>query len=160
MRSHVRGLSSGVEGVYRLFGHCLNSWTQCPKNGHKIVTRRDTPRAYQANSSHQANLRTIIRGRIIAKFLSLLWLKKKTSLQVLGERIRAARKNLRMSQEDLALESDIDRSYIGGVERGERNLSFKKLCSVAGVIGLDLGELCADLPVIHERSSKAMRAKP
>jgi len=31
---------------------------------------------------------------------------------------------------DLAA-SDIDRSYIGGVERGQRNLSFKKLCSIA-----------------------------
>jgi transcriptional regulator with XRE-family HTH domain len=31
-----------------------------------------------------------------------------------------------MSQEDLAHRANIDRSYMGGVERGERNLSFKK----------------------------------
>ena len=44
----------------------------------------------------------MIRGSIIATFGNLLWLKQ-TSLQVLGERIRAARKGKGLSQEDLAL---------------------------------------------------------
>jgi transcriptional regulator with XRE-family HTH domain len=61
-------------------------------------------------------------------------LKKLNSRETLGRRIREARKKMGLSQEDLALESDIDRSYIGGVERGERNLSFKKLCAIARVI--------------------------
>jgi transcriptional regulator with XRE-family HTH domain len=78
---------------------------------------------------------------------------KKTSLQVLGQGIRAARKAKQLSQEDLALESDIDRSYIGGVEQGQRNLSFKKLCSIAWVVECDVGSLCDGLPVAHERPS-------
>jgi transcriptional regulator with XRE-family HTH domain len=78
-------------------------------------------------------------------------LKKKSSLQVLGERIRAARKAKQLSQEDLALESDIDRSYIGGVERGQRNLSFRKLCALAFILGCDVGSLCSGLPLTHER---------
>jgi len=78
-------------------------------------------------------------------------LKKKTSLQILGERIRQTRKECKLSQEDLALESDIDRSFIGGVERGERNLSFKKLCDIARVLKCDLSELCHDLPVSGEK---------
>ena len=96
-------------------------------------------------------MRIIIRGRLIGISLSLLWLKKKTSLQVLGERIRAARKAKRLSQEDLALLAEIDRSYIGGVERGERNMSFEKLCSICWVVECDVGFLCRGLPLAHER---------
>lgn len=70
---------------------------------------------------------------------------------MLGERIRAARKAKRLSQEDLALEADIDRSYIGGVERGQRNLSFKKLCAIAFILGCDAGSLCSGLPLAHEK---------
>ena len=55
-----------------------------------------------------------------------------------------------MSQEDLALESNIDPSYIGGVERGQRNPSFKKLCAIARTIGRDVGSLCRNLPLSHE----------
>lgn len=56
-----------------------------------------------------------------------------------------------LSQEDLALLSGIDRSYVGGVERGERNLSFKKLCAISWVLECDLGSLCAELPLAHEK---------
>jgi transcriptional regulator with XRE-family HTH domain len=45
------------------------------------------------------------------------------------------RKVKNLTQEDLAHESEIDRSYIGGVERGERNLSFDKLCQIAAALG-------------------------
>jgi transcriptional regulator with XRE-family HTH domain len=65
---------------------------------------------------------------------------------MLGQRIREARKAKGLSQEDLALQSDIDPSYIGGVERGQRNPSFKKLCAIARTIGRDLGSLCRGLP--------------
>ena len=67
-------------------------------------------------------------------------------LRVLGERVRAARKALGWSQEDLAFECEIDRSYIGGVERGERNLSFLTLCQIARTLGRDVGALTVDLP--------------
>jgi transcriptional regulator with XRE-family HTH domain len=77
-------------------------------------------------------------------------LKKPTSLQVLGQRIREARKAKGLSQEDLALESDIDPSYIGGVERGQRNPSFKKLCAIAKTLGRDVGSLCRNLPFPDE----------
>ena len=70
---------------------------------------------------------------------------------MLGERIRQARKARGLSQEALALESNIDRSYIGGVERGERNPSFKMLCMVAKTIGTDVGTLCRSLPVSGDK---------
>lgn len=69
------------------------------------------------------------------------------SLKILGARIRRARKLLGLSQEELALESDLDRSYMGGVERGERNLSFHKLCAIARVLKKDLPSLTRGLPV-------------
>lgn len=67
-------------------------------------------------------------------------------LRILGERVRAARKELGWSQESLAFECEIDRSYIGGVERGERNLSFLTLCQIARTLGCDVAALTADLP--------------
>jgi transcriptional regulator with XRE-family HTH domain len=68
------------------------------------------------------------------------------SLKVHGERIREMRKAKILTQEDLAYESEIDRSYIGGVERGERNLSFDKLCQIAQALDCDVASLTKGLP--------------
>lgn len=71
---------------------------------------------------------------------------KKTVLEDLGSRIREKRKELGWTQEDLAAKAEIDRSYIGGVERGERNLSFTMLCDIAKSLGCDVAALTAGLP--------------
>ena len=84
-------------------------------------------------------------------------MKKPTSLQVLGERIRDARKARKFSQEDLALQAGIATSYMGGVERGERNPSFKVLCAVAQVVGHDLGTLCRDLPLPYDLTTRGAK---
>jgi ribosome-binding protein aMBF1 (putative translation factor) len=60
--------------------------------------------------------------------------KRSTELQELGRRIRSARTVLGFSQEELAYESDIDRSYLGGVERGERNITFKVLSTGVNLV--------------------------
>lgn len=52
------------------------------------------------------------------------------------------------SQERLALAAEIDRSYIGGVERGERNLSFTVLCKICGALNADLGMLAKGIPEV------------
>jgi DNA-binding XRE family transcriptional regulator len=93
---------------------------------------------------------TIVTGRKIALWPTLLRLKRSPSLQLLGERIRQARKVKGLSQEDLALASNTAPSYIGGVERGQRNPSFKKLCAIAKIIGRDVGSLCRNLPLPDE----------
>ena len=64
-------------------------------------------------------------------------MKKNRSAQILGSRIQRAQKKRGWSQEDFAYRSNIDRSYMGGVERGERNLSFEKLCAIALPLGCD-----------------------
>ena len=76
---------------------------------------------------------------------------KPTSLEILGQRIREMRIAKGLTQEDLAHESDIDRSYIGGVERGERNLSFDKLCEIAQALDCDVATLTNNLPKSPQR---------
>jgi transcriptional regulator with XRE-family HTH domain len=48
----------------------------------------------------------------------------KNELRALGEAIREGRKALGVSQEDFAEMCDLHRTYIGQVERGEKNISF------------------------------------
>mgnify|MGYP001210721242 CR=1 FL=1 len=49
-------------------------------------------------------------------------------LQELGNRIRTQRKSLGLTREALALSANVDRSYYGAAERGERNVTFTVLC--------------------------------
>jgi len=67
-------------------------------------------------------------------------------LKRLGGRIRDKRKTLGWTQEDLASTAEIDRSYIGGVERGERNITFSVLCQICKALQCDVAELTAGLP--------------
>ncbi len=58
-----------------------------------------------------------------------------------GARLRQIRKERGISQEGLALACGLDRTYIGGVERGERNISLRnihRLASALGVLPRDL----------------------
>jgi len=48
-----------------------------------------------------------------------------------GKHLAALRKAQGWSQEDLALESGLARSYLGGVERGQRNISLLNICKLA-----------------------------
>jgi transcriptional regulator with XRE-family HTH domain len=47
-----------------------------------------------------------------------------------------------MTQEELAARADMHRTYIGGVERGERNLSTLNLMAIARALGVEVGDLC------------------
>lgn len=68
------------------------------------------------------------------------------ALKTLGSRIRERRKSLGWSQEEMAGRAGIDRSYIGGVERGERNISFLTLCQLARTVKCDVASLTRGLP--------------
>lgn len=67
-------------------------------------------------------------------------------LKTLGNRIRSKRKALGWTQEELAETANIDRSYIGGVERGERNLTFTMLCAISEALGCDVAALTKGIP--------------
>jgi len=59
----------------------------------------------------------------------------------LGAAIRAARKAKGLSQEALAELADIDRSYMGGIERGEHNLAIINLLKIADALGIKVSSL-------------------
>lgn len=59
----------------------------------------------------------------------------------LGEIIAFRRKKLRMSQEDLAQESGVDRAFISNVEQGKRNPSFGVVASIAQGLKLRMSRL-------------------
>ncbi|MGO9323599.1 MAG: helix-turn-helix domain-containing protein [Terracidiphilus sp.] len=61
----------------------------------------------------------------------------------LGARIRQLRKEREWSQEDLAAASDLHWTYIGQVERGERNLTLQSLKAIAKALNLKMSELLA-----------------
>jgi len=71
---------------------------------------------------------------------------KTTALEELGNRIREKRKARGWTQEDLADNAGIDRSYIGGVERGQRNLTFKVLCQICEAMRCDVAALTQNIP--------------
>ncbi|WP_432201946.1 helix-turn-helix domain-containing protein [Erythrobacter sp. W53] len=64
----------------------------------------------------------------------------------LGRRIRLRRKAIGLTQEALALAANVDRSYFGAVERGERNVTFITLCRLCNALECDLAYLTNDLP--------------
>lgn len=67
-------------------------------------------------------------------------------LEILGGRIRERRLKLGMSQEGLAHAAGLDRSYVGRVERGEQNLTFKALVRLCRAMTCDVAFLTTGLP--------------
>ncbi|HPV32291.1 MAG TPA: helix-turn-helix transcriptional regulator [Methylotenera sp.] len=59
----------------------------------------------------------------------------------LGVAIREARKAQGLSQEALAEKADIDRSYMGGIERGEHNLAIMNLLKIAKALSMKASSL-------------------
>lgn len=55
-------------------------------------------------------------------------------LVVFGQRVRAIRKQKGLSQEGLAALADIDRSYMGHIERGEKNITLTKIYQIADAL--------------------------
>lgn len=53
-----------------------------------------------------------------------------------GMRVRELRSEAGLTQEHLAETAELDRSYVGSVERGERNLSIENVCRLATAIGV------------------------
>ena len=59
----------------------------------------------------------------------------------LGQTIRRARQDAGLSQEALALETGLDRSYMGGIERGEHNMTLMNLHRIAVALGMSPSRL-------------------
>jgi transcriptional regulator with XRE-family HTH domain len=62
----------------------------------------------------------------------------------LGRNLRTLRKAKGLSQEAFADSLRIHRTYMGGLERGERNITLKTVERIAGALGVDPSDLLAD----------------
>ena len=58
-----------------------------------------------------------------------------------GRRVRQLRRRAGVSQEEFAHAVGLDRSYVGSVERGERNISLENICLIAAGLGVSASEL-------------------
>jgi len=74
--------------------------------------------------------------------------------QILGRNLRLARNRLKLSQEVLAGESGVDRTYVSGIERGLRNPSVDLIEKLAGALGVTAADLITD------PAPESLRRKP
>jgi len=58
-----------------------------------------------------------------------------------GERIKELRLARGLSQEELAFKASMHRTYLGSIERGERNPALKNIAAIANALGVALPEL-------------------
>jgi transcriptional regulator with XRE-family HTH domain len=65
-------------------------------------------------------------------------------LGAFGRAVRARRSNGDWSQEELAHRAGMHRNYVGGVERGERNLGLLNASALAHALGIELSALMAE----------------
>lgn len=80
-----------------------------------------------------------------APIVALMGKRREAQIQkYFGERVRELRKQKGLSQEALALACDLDRTYIGGVERGERNISLINIHKISRSLGVSPSDLLTD----------------
>jgi transcriptional regulator with XRE-family HTH domain len=65
--------------------------------------------------------------------------------RVVGETIRAERRKAKFSQEKLAEKADLNRNYIGEVERAEKKITLETLWKIAEALDLDVRDLLKNL---------------
>ncbi|MDP6223279.1 MAG: helix-turn-helix transcriptional regulator [Candidatus Micropelagos thuwalensis] len=61
--------------------------------------------------------------------------------KIFGARVRTLRTEKGWSQEDFAFECGVHKTYIGPVERGERNISLENIKKMANTFRIDIAEL-------------------
>lgn len=65
--------------------------------------------------------------------------------RIVGRNLRAYRQAKGLSQEAFAEQIGVHRTYMGGLERGERNLTLKSVERIAEVMGVEVWELMAEV---------------
>jgi len=69
----------------------------------------------------------------------------KNQLKTFGLRVRKLREDLDWSQDQLAEQADLHRTYISGLERGERNVSVLNILRLARALKTTPGKLLDDI---------------
>ena len=67
------------------------------------------------------------------------------NLERFGQRVRELRRAEGLSQEAFAAKCGLDRTYVGGIERGERNLALRNIDLIAKTLKMNLSELMQGL---------------
>ena len=67
-----------------------------------------------------------------------------------GTAVRTERKRLGISQEELAARAKVHRTYVGSVERGERNISLLSIHALAKALGTTAGSLLTEADRLME----------
>ena len=67
---------------------------------------------------------------------------KNPALKRFGTNVRTLREKREISQEKLAEIADLDRTYVGGLERGERNATLGSILRIAKALKATVADLC------------------
>jgi transcriptional regulator with XRE-family HTH domain len=73
--------------------------------------------------------------------IKFFYVVEKSKLQLFGDRVRNQRKARGLSQEQLAELTGLHRTYIGGIERGERNVSLMNILRLAEALEVSPSDL-------------------
>ncbi len=65
----------------------------------------------------------------------------RTILEIFGENVRKKRLSLKMSQQELGNVADLHRTYIGMIERAEKNITMLNAQKIADALNINLTEL-------------------
>ncbi len=65
----------------------------------------------------------------------------KTTLEKFGEKVRDERHKLGLSQEELASRAGVHRTYIGMIERAEKNITLENIEKVAKALKINISDL-------------------
>lgn len=68
----------------------------------------------------------------------------KTTLEKFGEKVRAERHKLGLSQEDLASRAGVHRTYIGMIERAEKNITLENIEKITSALKISLPDIFRD----------------
>lgn len=84
---------------------------------------------------------------IVCRRIVIIWQNDRhmSILADFGNRLKALRTERGLTQEKLAELSGLHRTYVGAVERGERNISLKNLNSLAVALDISMADLLKDV---------------
>lgn len=83
-----------------------------------------------------------VRGLGVHNISTLVDMENKLDISSrFGERLRFLRKKKGFSQEAFAEAAGLDRSYVGGIERGERNITLRTMEALAQALEVDIAKM-------------------
>ena len=70
---------------------------------------------------------------------------KKEVLIKFGQKVRSERKELDLSQEELATRAGVHRTYIGMIERAEKNITLENIEKIAKALKINISDFCFEI---------------